>query len=206
MELRPLQTGPYGVNTWIVPLTEKYCFVVDPAACVWCSDEKVIQQELARQNLEPVAIVLTHGHFDHIAGLSLIHQQWPDAPVLIHRGDSDYIGCGEHHNQNLSLHLLSMSNKAKYFEDMPAASAFLEDSHTLDEYINVQDAKDAASEWTVLHTPGHSLGSVCLYNKNKNLLISGDTVFYHSWGRTDLPGGSDLQMHESFWKLTMRRS
>lgn len=59
----------------------------------------------------------------------------------------------------------------------------------------------ALKSWAVLHTPGHSQGSICLYNQSQRTLIAGDTVFYHSWGRTDLPGGSESTIQKSLRKI-----
>lgn len=65
----------------------------------------------------------------------------------------------------------------------------------------LQDAepelKASLVQWKVLHTPGHTKGCVCFYNESEKILLSGDTVFYHSWGRTDLEGGDEGQMMKS---------
>ena len=57
--------------------------------------------------------------------------------------------------------------------------------------------KDALSAWKIIFTPGHTEGSVCIYNEKEKKLVSGDTMFYHSYGGTDLPGGSDEKMQKS---------
>ena len=61
-----LHTGPFQVNTWIVPLTDRWALVVDPAACSFSRDEAAIVSYLRENRLEPAGIFLTHGHFDHI--------------------------------------------------------------------------------------------------------------------------------------------
>lgn len=71
---------------------------------------------------------------------------------------------------------------------------------------SVIEAKDpdvaaALSAWKVLHTPGHTEGSVCYYNEKEKILITGDTIFYHSWGRTDFPGGSERKMVKSLERI-----
>ena len=56
-------------------------------------------------------------------------------------------------------------------------------------------------DWQIIESPGHTEGSVCIYNRKENILLSGDTVFYHSWGRTDFEGGSESKMQESLKKI-----
>ena len=60
-----------------------------------------------------------------------------------------------------------------------------------------EETKSALSDWKIMHTPGHTEGGICLLNKKDKILISGDTLFYHSWGRTDLPGGNEREIQKS---------
>lgn len=78
-----------------------------------------------------------------------------------------------------------MQKVAKVLEEQPAPDQLLNGGEVL------------FDEWKVIHTPGHSKGSVCYYNEGKGLLVSGDTMFYQSWGRTDMYGGSDAEIKKS---------
>ena len=82
-----------------------------------------------------------------------------------------------------------------FVSKLPFADYFLEDGKTLSQCMNVEDS--AFSKWRVIHTPGHTKGSVCIYNEKEKVLISGDTVFYHSYGRTDFEGGSERVMQKT---------
>ena len=97
--------------------------------------------------------------------------------------------------------------------DLPHPDGTLEDGRTLlDAYTaafkdnlpafmsGVSDVGEELSRWTVIHTPGHTMGSVCFYNSINKILISGDTLFYGSWGRTDL-GGDEGAIQKSLRML-----
>ena len=64
-----------------------------------------------------------------------------------------------------------------------------------------QNIKQALSNWQVLHTPGHTEGSCCFYNEVEQTFVSGDTLFFRSWGRTDLIGGNERKIHQSLAKI-----
>ena len=100
--------------------------------------------------------------------------------------------------------------------DLPPADFLLKDGDSLDSVFKTEDiisaftgdevpdvegVANALSHWRVIHTPGHTEGSVCFYNESEKTLISGDTIFYQSYGRTDLPGGSESQMQKSLAKI-----
>lgn len=206
-----LRTGPLGVNTYIVELcasgaeTAKqagggYAFIVDPAACAFCGDQDSITDFLRKQNLTSVAIVLTHGHFDHVAGLKHLHDCYPEIPILIHKEDSKFIGAEGGTLQGQSLMEMGFDAFIPSVIGLPQATAFLEDGKNLRDCAGVAgkaQSFEGMQDWLVIHTPGHTPGSVCLYNSLQKVLLSGDTIFYRSWGRTDLPFGSEAQIQES---------
>ena len=117
-------------------------------------------------NVEPKAILLTHGHFDHILAAEDIRRTF-HIPILASEREMELL---EEPDMNLS---------STYEESMSlTADRWLKDGETLELL---------GKKWSVIHTPGHTAGCLCYYIEDENLLFSGDTLFLESVGRTDLP-------------------
>ena len=128
-----------------------------------------VAQWLREQGLKPRYVLLTHGHFDHVGGVEKLMRQFPGLPVYLHEADTHLSGALA---QGLRW-------TGTYGEG---------DVLTLD-----------SIQFTVLHTPGHTPGSVCL--RTGDVLLTGDTLFAGSCGRTDFPGGSWEEMMDSLGRL-----
>ena len=124
---------------------------------------------LSKEDLTPKYVFLTHGHYDHVGGVKELVGRYPGLPVYLHPGDT-----------SLTPELC----RGLFWTD------FYEEGDTL--------TMDSIS-FRVLHTPGHTPGSVCL--QAGDVLLTGDTLFAGSCGRTDFPGGSWQQMMESLNRL-----
>lgn len=218
MELASLQTGPLDVNTYIVPLAGRAVLIVDPAACAFSGDEHSVVQYLDERDLIPVGILLTHGHFDHVCGLKELRKSFAHIPIAIHKADAECVGANSAlaHEENVGELGFFEKDLLETVTALPEADFFLAEGDTLDtvfsaEYIiaaftgdgppDVEAVLNELSHWKVLHTPGHSRGSVCFYNSNDGILISGDTIFYQSYGRTDLRGGNEAQIKKSLVRI-----
>jgi glyoxylase-like metal-dependent hydrolase (beta-lactamase superfamily II) len=124
-------------------------------------------------------IVLTHCHYDHTAHLTEIRAM-TGGRISIHRLDGPNLG-----NDLLSSAMLFGEKAAPVTPD------------------RLLDEGDRVGELTVIHTPGHTPGSICLFHEGEEVLVSGDTVFTHgSFGRYDLPGGSLPALRDSLRKLS----
>ena len=185
-----LHTGVFSVNTYIVPIgdakSSKDVVIFDPAGCALSRDENLLLDFLKRKDYNCRAICLTHAHFDHIMGIAPLKAAFPEAKLYVHQADAAELGnvCGPM-NTSILQDFGMMLKVAKVLEEQPAPDQFLKGGEVL------------FDEWKVIHTPGHSKGSVCYYNEGKGLLVSGDTMFYQSWGRTDMYGGSDAEIKKS---------
>lgn len=205
-----IETGPLALNTCIVELSGSQALIIDPADCAFSGDEGKTVRFLQEKVLSPLAVILTHGHFDHVSGLKTLKKQFPHVPILIHKEDRAFIGKESAVMQKKSLEPMRFTEFLPFVSDLPEPTDFLEDKQTLATVRGITDAlkNDSLAEkiskelntWTVLHTPGHTRGSCCLFcpsHCNTPVLLSGDTVFFHSWGRTDLPSGSEKQIKHS---------
>lgn len=173
MILETLPVGPLQCNCSILgDETSREAIVVDPG-----DDIPRIMALLAKHSLTLKQIIITHAHIDHIAGAARL-KRLTNAPIL--------------YNQN-DLPLVKMMDVQATWLGIPTPTVESPDD-TLDDgkliTIGVspeQDRKGLAG--SILHTPGHTEGSVCLYLPAQTLLLAGDTLFAGSIGRTDLPGG-----------------
>ena len=196
MKLHVIRTGVFKVNTLVVPTQDGKCFIVDPAACVLSGDEKIITEYLKSHKLECEGIVLTHSHFDHITGIAEIKAAYPNAKICIHEAEaSELNGSGIAGPMNQSvLRFFGAPELLSVVGSQPAADTLLKDGMSI-------------FGWKVLHTPGHTPGSICLYkegagDKGEGLLISGDTMFdFGGYGRTDMYGGDETEIIKSLGRI-----
>lgn len=172
-ELVTIVSQDFQENTFVVRLRPRSdCVVIDPGM-----EPERIEDYLRRAGLAPAAILLTHGHADHIAGCGLLKHRWPQCPIVIGQGDSTKL---EDATQNLSALF-------GFFVTSPAADRLVEDG----------DVYSAAGfDFHVLAVPGHSAGHVVYLWKGQEPFVAfvGDVIFAGSVGRTDFPDGDADQL------------
>ena len=172
VSMQIIPVGTYAANC-IVIWQGSDCLVVDPG-----QDSADIIAFMKERGLSPKAILLTHCHFDHMGGIPGLLAKYPDLPVYAHPSDWPIFG---HPMNQCTPDYPGVAKPAKLLDIREAATAF------------------PGLEFQILETPGHTPGSVCL--KFGDLLLSGDTLFAGSCGRTDFPGGSMAAMRRSLAAL-----
>lgn len=181
MEIHNIKTGSYFTNCYIVYCNEtKEAAVIDPG-----DDGEEITGFINDNNLKVKYIINTHGHWDHIGALGYVKEK-TKADILIHEDDEDTL---QDADKNLSSYMSKPGTA-------PGADKLLKEGDKIKIGNNII--------LEVLHTPGHTQGSICLLGDG--VFFSGDTVFADSIGRTDLPGGSYEEIknsiHEKIVPLT----
>ncbi len=172
MKINHYVVGMVQTNCYIVINNEtKECFIIDPGA-----SGKQLAEKIRQDNLEPVAVLLTHGHFDHAGAAKTLAEEF-DIKIYAHEAEEDTL---KDPQKNVSW---MVNCKESY-----AADIFLKD----EEVITL-----AGFEIKVLHTPGHTEGGCCYYIADEDVVFTGDTLFAQSVGRTDFPGGSMSQIVRS---------
>ena len=180
MTVKSFTFGPFQTNTYVVsdlPRAngeEPIVLLVDPA-CYTESERQTLANYIDKLTAEGgLSIVATHGHLDHLWGAKWATERW-QTPVLMHEADIPMARAMQD-----QYTLFGIPGKPEPFP------------------INSLTAEGGLS---VLPTPGHTPGSVCLYWPDEKVLLSGDTLFCMGYGRTDLPGGSYADLIESIRTL-----
>ncbi len=164
--VKQYMVGPVCTNCYFA-INEKTneMFIVDPG-----EQADLLAKKIEELGVTPVAILLTHGHFDH-AGAALELKNKYQIPVYAHEAEQETM-----ENPTINLSGSMMGNPEKY-----AADKYLKDE---------EEMELAGMKVRVLHTPGHTAGGACFYLPQEMVVFSGDTLFCESVGRTDFPGGS----------------
>lgn len=170
-----LVVGPLENNCFIIgDEKSKECFIVDPG-----DEPDRILAMVQEKGLTVKYIVCTHAHFDHIAAVSDIWNE-TRAGIVLHRNELEIYGSAKDHAAMWGFEL----------DDQPDPSILVSEGDSI---------QVGGLRFEVLHTPGHSPGGICLYGEG--ILITGDTLFSGSVGRTDLHGGNIGMLKMSFRRL-----
>lgn len=172
MKIDTLVLGSYETNCYILRATPQTtdCLIIDTGL-----DPGPLLHFLKTHKLNPIAVIFTHGHADHITGAGPLRAAWPDIKLAIHKLDAKMLTSSQ---KNLSF-LADVD-----FQAGPAEVV-----------INADGSIELAGiKLQTLHTPGHTPGGISLYSKLEQLVFTGDALFAGSIGRTDLANASAEQL------------
>lgn len=200
MFIKKYTLGELQTNCYLVyDEKTKEGIVIDPA-----DDANYISEQILSLNIIPKCIIATHGHYDHILAAWELQLAF-NIPFLIHKDDLFLV-------KNLNKSASHWSGR-KIIERAPERIDFLfchsesrqrrdEESRRVFTQRDPSPVKLAQDDvFQIIHTPGHTPGSVCLYSKENKIIFCGDTIFNHSVGRTDLSYSSSLQLNQSVEKI-----
>ena len=177
MKIKIFEFNPLGVNTYVLYDRTGECIVVD-ASSFFPDENELLLNFILDNNLVVKHIINTHLHFDHIFGVNFLASQF-GLKLLVHRDDVVLL-----ENLPQQLQLFGFNTNVDY---RPEIGSFLAEDDTI---------SFGEQQLRVLHVPGHSPGSIVLYNEKKELALAGDVLFNGSIGRTDLLGGNFEQLTE----------
>lgn len=174
MKISVCQAGPLRVNCYLIEEEEsKKGWIVDPG-----DEPKKIQEMAEQRGVKPEAVVITHTHFDHIGAAARLASLW-NCPVLLTEPEAEEARekgpFGGYTELIYEKFLPCLEQRGRYVCE--------------GEILTL-----GAMEWQAILVPGHSRASLCLYNQRENVLISGDTLFRESIGKTDVYPGSPEEL------------
>lgn len=176
LEYAVLEGNPFSENTYVLYDETRACIIIDPG-CYNVTEEKRLRDLLEAKCLKPVQLINTHCHIDHVLGNDWVFTNYQLKPQY-HKLEVPVMEANERVAQMYGIP----------YTVSPVADTFIHENETI---------TFGNTSLEVRLTPGHSPGSLCFINHEHELVIGGDVLFYHSIGRTDLPGGDHQTLLKS---------
>ncbi|MBO5529387.1 MAG: MBL fold metallo-hydrolase [Bacilli bacterium] len=195
MKVTQLNYGPDIGNTFVLGEEGEACLVFD----LGYNKDHRVENYCKRHHPFIAGIFLTHGHYDHIAGLNDLDLD-PNTRVIIHRDEEDFL-----YDERLNGSVGLFGHPFKLTKELPLYFAEDEDEIFLGgkSYTDENGEKKTVGGYLVrvIHTPYHTVGGCCYYLPEEGVLFAGDSLFLHSIGRSDLPGAMPRAFQTSMKKL-----
>ncbi len=178
-----IETAPIGMNTYLLENEKRECLIFD----VGGSPKQIIER-IQSKNLQPLAIVLTHAHFDHIEGIDTLYETF-SLPIYMSKKEKDWLTDGT-------------LNGSQYFYSRTIGAFKPKEIYFLEPGMQ----QIGSFIFEVRNTPGHSPGSLSFYFEKERFAVTGDALFYGSIGRTDLAYGDHKQLIQSIQEQLLSMS
>jgi hydroxyacylglutathione hydrolase len=169
ISIKKFTVNPFKENSYIFSDETGNCLIVD-AGFYFKKEIKEVLDYLQTNNLNPLGLINTHCHFDHLMGVDAIRKQF-GIPFKCHAEDAFWLPLASAQARSFGIAMPEVSVADEYFED--------------NQILNFGN-----SSLQVIHIPGHSPGHVAFYSEKDHFVMTGDILFYQSIGRFDLPGGN----------------
>jgi glyoxylase-like metal-dependent hydrolase (beta-lactamase superfamily II) len=176
LTVQPFTFNPVQENTYVVYNEKGSCCIIDPG-CYFASEEASLKKFVEQNHLEPIYLINTHCHLDHIFGNRYVSKTW-NLVLHLNKLEKAVLDYGPASGQLWQMPFDNYDGELKFLEE--------------GDLITIGD-----DQMEVLFTPGHSPGHLSFYNKAGKFVISGDVLFQGSVGRTDLPGGDFAILEET---------
>lgn len=176
MEIKVFHFNPIVVNTYIISDETNEAIIVDPGNCRSYEDEQIKAYVLSK-NLKIKYIINTHPHVDHVAGNGWCVAEYK-APVCMHKAGLPIYEKSYAYAVAFGMSIDSLPNPDKYLNDGDELSF-------------------GNTSFSILYTPGHCDGSICLVFADSKIVLTGDLIFENSVGRSDLPTGNETVLMQS---------
>jgi hydroxyacylglutathione hydrolase len=168
IQIHSFTFNPFQENTYVLGDETGECVIIDPG-CYSEEEKEELAGFITSQGLNPVKLLLTHAHIDHVLGNNFLCGKY-NLKIEMNAIEKELLKSAELYGEMWGIKV----------EPSPAPEVFLEEG---------DEVKFGKSILQIIFTPGHSPGSICFYNTEQKFAIAGDVLFYGSIGRTDLPGG-----------------
>jgi len=180
--VRSFTFNPFAENTFLVYDESKECTIFDPG-CYTDVEREELSAFIEKEGLNPVRLINTHGHIDHMMGNKFIADKYK-LELEIHKDEVPVLESAPRIGEAYGIPVVPS----------PAPSIFIGDNETI---------SFGNTEMTSILAPGHSPASLCFYIESDKILIGGDVLFYMSIGRADLPGGNYETLMKSIFERLM---
>lgn len=176
LKVEKFTCNPYRENTYVVYNEMSECAFIDPGMYD-AEEQNEIVKFIQENKLNPIMLLNTHAHIDHVLGNKFVFDNWGLKPQM-HEGELPFLHAVFSYAPQMGIR----------YEPSPDPEQFLSEAGT------IMLGSDLLE---LVFAPGHSAAHLCFYAPKENFLIGGDVLFYNSIGRTDLPGGNHQQLLDS---------
>ena len=173
IQVKTYAFNPFQENTYLIYDETKKCVILDPG-CFFPEEQKELTDFIAKNDLQPKYIIHSHGHVDHVLGSNYLRDHY-NIQAIMHKDD------------------LNILRRSKDFGEMIGITV----EQPRDPEIFIEEGEKISfgnTSFDVLHLPGHSPGSIGLYNEKEHVIFAGDVLFRRGIGRTDLMGGDHMTL------------